>query len=325
MTTPGPGAPLRPLGVGEVLDRAVNLCVKFFMPLATIYVFYAIPLGVVTFFSSQGLQRVIRVFTDAANAHGGKGLSQEQVATAFQSRPEDVVWSLVSLVFVVFISPLPTAALIEATTAFYLGRASSVKQAYRVALDRYLNMFGVGVLFYLCGSVVYLILILVVLACFLAFAAIATVAKVAAIVIAVVLSIAATIAIVVLGLVLLLSLQIAYFSCVVERANFAVAFSRSLKRTFTGIGFKRSLLIGLVYVAIIFGIGFVTLAGEALVVGLLKLPVLGTVYETIVRLATAAFTTAFVGIFYLDLRVREEGLDLQFAAERVEPQATLAT
>jgi hypothetical protein len=242
-----------------------------------------------------------------------------------QSKPEDIAWSLISIVFVFFISPFPTAALIEATTAFYLGRASSVKQAYRVALDRYWNMLGIGVLFGLAGSVVYTILIVLVFAAVLAFAAIAAAAKVVAIVAGVIVGVVFGVALAALALVLLLSLQIAYFSCVVERANAAIAFARSLKRSFTGIGFKRSLSIGLVYVAIVLGIGLVSLAGEAVVVGFLKFPILGTVYETVVRVATAAFTTAFIAIFYLDLRVREEGLDLQLAAERVEPQATLAT
>jgi hypothetical protein len=104
---------------------------------------------------------------------------------------------------------------------------------------------------------------------------------------------------------------------VVERANFTSAFATSLKRTFTGIGLKRSLLIGLIFLAISLIISLVTALGEGVIVALVHSTVLATIYQTLVRIATAAFTTAFIGIFYLDLRVREEGLDLQLQAQQL--------
>jgi hypothetical protein len=49
------------------------------------------------------------------------------------------------------------------------------------------------------------------------------------------------------------------------------------------------------------------------------------VYATIIEVATAAFTTAFITIFYYDLRVREEALDLQIAAQAAQTGAQLST
>ena len=141
-----------------------------------------------------------------------------------------------------------------------------------------------------------------------------------AVVLGVIVGIIAVVAILAAGIVFLFALQISYFSCVVERANAAAAFGRSMKRAFSGIGLRRTLLIGLVYVAIFLGIALVSAGGQAVVIGLLRAPVLGAIFQTVVRLCTAAFTTAFIGIFYLDLRVREEGLDLALASDRAEAQ-----
>jgi hypothetical protein len=84
---------------------------------------------------------------------------------------------------------------------------------------------------------------------------------------------------------------------------------------FFGVGLQRALLVGLAYVAILLGIEFVSSVGAVVLIGIVHSSVAGVAYETIVRVITAAFTTAFIAIFYFDLRVREEGFDLQLAAQ----------
>jgi hypothetical protein len=125
----------------------------------------------------------------------------------------------------------------------------------------------------------------------------------------------ATILVLAVCLVVALAWQVSYFACVLEQQNFAVAFVSGIQRVFKGVGLQRALLVGLAYVAILIGITLVSGLGETLLIGLVHSAVAGTVYTTIVRVATAAFTTAFIAIFYYDLRVREEGLDLQLAAQ----------
>ena len=47
--SPGVPTTLRPLGLGELLDRAVTLCVRNFWPLAAIYVGFAVLVEVLQF------------------------------------------------------------------------------------------------------------------------------------------------------------------------------------------------------------------------------------------------------------------------------------
>ena len=128
--------------------------------------------------------------------------------------------------------------------------------------------------------------------------------------------------IVALALVVALAIQMSYFACVVERLPFITAFARGLSRVFNKVGLRRAFLVGLAYVAIFLGVYFVTVAGQAVLYGLVRSNVAGSAYSTLVEVATAAFSTAFIAIFYFDLRVREEGLDLQVAAAGNAPAST---
>ena len=320
MEIPASNATLRPLGIGEVLDRAVNLCVTYFIPLAGIYVVYAIPVAVLTFFSSQGLAHIMQAVTDQVQAGHGK-LTPEGINAALIASPASTPFAFLLFAVTIFGAPLPAAALIEATTALYFKRATSFRQAYRVALDRYFPMLGVSMLYLFCGLAIYAVAILLVVFLIIGLVLLTSAAKTVGIVLSVILGTAFGLAGLGFLLVMILAWQISYFTCVVERATFTRAFVSSLKRTFSGIGLKRSLLIGAIFFAISIVLSLVTAGGEAVIVGLVHSTVLATIYETIVRVGTAAFTTAFIGIFYLDLRVREEGLDLQMQAQQLNVPA----
>ena len=320
MQVPSSNAILRPLGVGEVLDRAVNLCVTYFMPLAAIYVVYAIPVGFLTYFSSQGFAHIVQTMTDQIHAGHGK-LTADGINAALSSSPGNGTATFFLLAIALFGAPLPAAALIEATTAFYFKRTSSFSEAYRVALDRYFPMLGVTLLYLLCGGALYGIVIVIAIFLIIGLVLVTSAIKTVGIALSIAIGTVFVLAGLAFLLVMILAWQIAYFTCVVERASFTGAFVSSLKRTFSGIGIRRSLMIGAIFFAISLILSLVTAGGEAVIIGLVHSTVVATIYETIVRVGTAAFTTAFIGIFYLDLRVREEGLDLQLQAGRLSVPA----
>jgi hypothetical protein len=310
----GPGETLRPLGLGEVLDRAVTLCVKQFLPFAMVYLVYAVPLAVVSYFASQDLAHVLATVADAAKRQPGDPSAVLRALQPAQSLNGPTV-----LLFAVsfLVGPLAIAALTDAVAASYLGRAPTFASAYRVGLGRWLPMIVINVLYLAAGVVVYLVTIVALVLLMFGLFAISVALHGVGIAISVMVGIAATIAGIAFAIVVTLALQVSYFTCVVEGASAWRAFVVGLRRIFARVGIKRALLVGVAYLAIVVGIGIVSLIGQSVLVGLLRSTVAGTVYATLVRVATAAFTTAFVGIFYFDLRVREEGFDLELAAERV--------
>jgi len=307
--------PLRPLGVGELLDRAVTLCVRFFLPFSLIYLAYGIPLGVVNYFASRGVTTLIQAFADQLKAQSTGGRTDPHaLATAMANGGSDPLWSLALIAMTFFISPLAGAALIDATSAASFGRLPTFASAYRTALSRWPNLMGVNLLYVLAGLAIYVAIVVVAVLIVFAIVGITTAVHVVGIVVGVLIGIVFVLFAIAFFLVASIAWQISYFACVVERLNFVASFSSGLARVFGGIGLKRSLLVGLVLMAVGIGIWLVTLAGQGVLIGLLRSSIAGTVFTTLVSVGTAAFLTAFMTTFYFDLRVREDGLDLQLAA-----------
>jgi hypothetical protein len=307
---------LRPLGLGELLDRAVTLCVRYAMPFSLIYLVYGVPLGVINYFSSQGMTSFIQALTDQMKAQtSGHEADPHALSTAFANSSSTGVWTVLLLVFVFFVSPLVTGGLIEATSEAYFGRVPTFERAYRVALERWLNLVGINMLYGLAAGALYLIVVIVLFVVALGVIGIAAAAHTVGIVIGVIIGIIFTVAILSFALVIAIAYQMSFFACVIERSNFVASFTSGLGRVFNGIGLKRSLLVSLAYVAVAIGITIVASVGEIVLVGLLRSPIAGAVFRILISLATAAFLTAFMSAFYFDLRVREEGLDLQLAAQ----------
>ena len=322
MSSSPPVPSLRPLGLGELLDRAVTLCVANFVPLSLLFLVYAIPLGIVQYFATKDVTSVLQAITEAlqSQAAGGKSGDPQAIQHALAAAPSLNGWypALIALMF--FGGPLPTAALIEATSALYLGRASTFGDAYRAALGRWLPLIGINLLYLIAGVILYIgvVLALVVLIFGLAFVTAAV--HWLGILIAVLIGTVALFAGIGFFIVVTLALQVSYFTCVVEGGGPVTSFGRGIRRVFVGVGLKRSLLVGIAFFAVALAIGIVSAFGEGALFAAVHNSAVGVAYSTIVRIATAAFTTAFLAIFYFDLRVREEGLDLQLAASAAQTQ-----
>ena len=186
-------------------------------------------------------------------------------------------------------------------------------------------LVGLNVLYVACGGAVYLVSVVFLVFVVIALAFVTVQARAIGIALDVVVGGTFLIAALAFGIVAALAIQISYFTCVVERAPCVTAFSRGLSRVFARVGLQRALLVGVAFVAIGIGIFLVSLVGQSIILGIIHSEALGTAYATLLRIATAAFTTAFVAIFYYDLRVREEGLDLQLAAQATALDAPPAT
>ena len=323
MNVSGQQPMLRPLGLGEVLDRAVTLSVKHFVPFALILVVYTIPLGIVQYFATADFARIMHTITAtiAAQAAAGKPADPKVLSQALGSGQPLNGWYGLLGMLVFFVGPLPAAALIVACAAFYLGRSVTFGEAYRTALGRWLPLVGINLLYLGAGLLLYMVLVLLGVALIFGIVLITTALHAVGIALAVIVSLLATVLAVAFFIVAALAMQVSYFTCVVEGAGAVAAFSRGLRRVFVGVGLSRSLLVGAAFLAIGIGITMLSFVGESVLLGLLQNSIASTAYATVLRIATAAFTTAFVAIFYFDLRVREEGFDLQLDADRMRAPA----
>lgn len=313
---------LRPLGVGEILDRAVTLCVRNFPLLALIWGVFAVVSAVLTFLGTADQSKFYGALADAIRqqSHGGT-FDWSALARANGGGVPFNGWTIAFFAWIVLLSPLPTAALIAATSFFYLGRRTTFGEVYRIALHRFLNLFMYNLLWLVCVPIVYIVFVLAGIAIGIALFALAAVLHTVGIVINVILGTILGLAFFAFALVAGLGYSVGFYTCVIERRNFAESFTAGLRRVFARAVLGRSLLLGLVYLAVTLGYLIVSTMGQAVLYGLVRSQALGVAYTTLLEIAAIVFLTTFITIFYYDLRVREEGFDLQLSASDVAAAA----
>ena len=313
---------LRPLKLGEILDRAVTLTVRYFVPLASIYVVFAIPLAVVQYFASRDFARFMTEVTSAigVQASGGKPVDPNVLMRHLAGASGPSGWTTAMFALLFFVGPLATAALTYAIAAYYEGRPVTFGSAYRVGLARWLPLIGINLLYVAAALALYVAVVMigVILAFGLVF--ITQFAHAVGIALAVLAGAAALLAVALAGALGLVALQTSYFTSVVEGAGVVRSFARGVTRVFGRLGFGRALLVAAAYLAVGLGLVVVNLAGDALLAGLLRSAIAAEAFSAVLRIVSVAFLGAFVGVLYFDMRVREEGYDLELAAQAVQSQ-----
>jgi hypothetical protein len=284
-----------------------------------------VPLAVAQYFGFADQTKVFGALNDIAQANSaGKPVpdgAMQKLLTPAVFNGWTVVWGMLYL----FIAPLSGGALVAGVASFYLGKTATLSDAYRRALPQWGHLLLVNLMFLIVAGIAETVIVLLALILGFGIFAIASAAKGLAIALAIIFGLLLVLVLIAAVLVGTLAWQMAFIDCIVERSNFIVAFSSGLRRVFAGVGFRRSVVVGLAYFAISIGVALVGALGSAVIYGVVRSHVLGQSFTTLVALVTAAFTTAFMTIFYYDLRVREEGYDLQLAAGAALPNDALTT
>lgn len=276
----------RPLGVGEMLDRAVTLAVKNFVLFALILVAY----------------RLVVYGISLLYAHEAPALLHAVSLDTFiflRLGPASVfLYSLITGLLEIVLS----GALIAAANAAYRSQRIAFVEVYRTAFRRWPSLFGYNVV-WIVGFLIVFIPI-----------GIALVQSTGAPRSAEFVFVTAGILWLVIGFV-----RTPYvcgsFRCVVEERSSFEAFTASMKNEFSRALWGRSFVIGFVFQA--FGLlSFVPLVTRFWSVGSHIhlwtgfVPVFFQIAEGVV----AIYLSALGAVVYYDMRVRGEGLDLQLSA-----------
>ncbi len=319
MDASGPTVSLRPLGIGEVLDRAVTLCVKFFVPLLVVYVVFAVPYGIVAFYGAHDYTQMVTALGDAMRTSAGHPARSpadlQRELAGIHGGPSLVLLGIAAF----FVAPLAQAALIEMISADYLGRPTSFAQAYGAALARWLPLVGINLLFAVLGVFAYLAAIVVGLFLGVAVAIVAHFVVGLGIALGVIFGLTYLLALLAFGVLAVLTWYLSYMACVVEKMPSAGAFTTAVRRVFRSLDIRRSLLFGFAFLAIVFGIALLSLAGTVGIAELVHSDVVVSLFQIVLSIVSSIFSLAVLCVFYFDLRVREEGLDLQLAARTIAP------
>ena len=307
-------ASLRPLGIGEILDRAVTLSVRYFVPLALIWAVYAVPFVLLAYFLGGDSAKFFKTMIDVMSKANGAA-DPNAIAKQLAANQPSTAWLPAYFAFALFTYPLVKAALLRAVSAIYLNKeVIGFRAAFQGALAQWLQLILLTLLWVAFGVLAYIGLILIGVVVGIIFGLLIYITKAFGVVVAVIAGVIAVAGIIAVAAVAFVAFYVSYVTQVVESSGFIRSFSLALTRV-AGRTTRRSLLFGLAFLAVEIGISVIGFASSALSYGLVRSNLLGVILGGVLSLLTAIFFAAMMTIYYYDTRVRTEGLDLQLEAQ----------
>lgn len=318
---------LRPLTVGEVFDRSVNLYFKNFLLLTSLLAIVILPLLLLQYLGTKDWVGAYFALIVNAMQHPSSSppLGLETLTDAIA---RDQVWSLLAQLVAVVGIPLSQTAVVVAVSRAYLGLKTTFAECYRMAFKRIGWVVLVWLMWLTAFFVIFFAAFVVMAFVIAALAGAAAMlhgdVRIAVIVLAAVLSIVFAIAAIGLAIALYIAFSFSVVSAIVEGADPIRAISSAFSRTFGGGQFWRSMTVSLAIFAVTFGGSmFIALFGAAAAY-FLKSAEVYILASALGNVFLGAFAYVVVAVYYYDVRVRREGLDLQLLSTRLGQAAPTA-
>jgi hypothetical protein len=304
---------LRPLGFGEIFDRAVTLYIRNFVPFAAIVAVMIAPLAILQYILDASMQpqfqAMIRIFTS------GERISGEEMPSIFSS-PTTVALLIILVLVTYAIWPFALNAVAVGVARLYLNRPIEFRACYAVVLGRWLpivGMIGIDVLVFLAWYAAALILIL---ACAFLIGVIVAISPGAAFLFGVLIGFVGFIVLLPSLAPLIVALTFAMYSVVIEERGVMDSVRLGFARIFNRGEFWRALLFSIAVAAVMFGassiFGFV-----GIIAAFAHLPALQAIVESLGRAIISPFAVVLMAIYYFDVRIRREAFDLEAGLERL--------
>ncbi len=293
---------VRPLDLGDIFDRAINLYARHFRAFAGIALVAIVPLALVQYFELRlegpQLGALLAVWQHPER------LGTQRLPALFDS-PSSIALTVLSVVAGYVLTTFAVCAVGVATSDAYRKEPISVGAAYRTTLARWpaiLGMLGIvlGVLI-LCYVVLVFIVSIPLIVGVMFSSALALIAPIV--------TLLAVVAIFLTLALLLVLGAFAFFGIAVEGRSVAAAIELAVSRIFTRPQFRRALLC-----AIAAGAVMTVPAGlvdTVAFLGLGRWPAAYVGLDSIVRCAILPFAALILAVYYFDVRVRREGFDLE--------------
>jgi len=312
-TTPtAPAGLLRPLGFGELFDRAVTLYIRNFTPFSLIVLVVMLPYALAQY-SMQA-----RSLAQLGTMLGRPGAKPVDPLSGYGSLG-DAAFAILLVLTLLVVLPFVFGAVAMGVARLYRGEAVDLRSCYGRALRHVGRMFGLmgmnvliflGIYFGIALSTFLLVAITV------GVGQLGTAGLVAGIVVDVVAGIAA------MGLliVVILSMGFSILAVVIEERRVFDAIGEGFSRVFSRGEFGRALLFALAWAAISL-VSAGTVYAFMFLALYLHQPWIVTVENVVVTTVSYAFSTVLLAVYYYDVRIRREGLDLETQLESLASTA----
>jgi hypothetical protein len=300
---------LRPLGAGEILDRAVTLFVRRFVPISVTLAIAIVPLLIIEAILAPASTNALG---DIARAVAAGSRGETNGALAALSRDQTGPAAFAGVMAITFAGRiLMWSAILAVASAAYAGAAVTVGAAYRVGVRCWFAQLVVGITFSILGMVA---LIPVFIGYVIAVIGVVLLAALHVETLAIVFAVIA--GIVVLGGFLLvgawvfMTYQVASAAIVLEALSPITAVTVALRRTFARATWWRTVVAGLIALVMTQGATLVFAAVGLLLAALTHLAPVSFAVLGVGQILVEGLLAVFVVVYATDMRVRREGFDL---------------
>ena len=307
-----PVSDLRPLSIGEMLDRAFTIAMRHLLSFTAIVAIVVLPQLVIGYLLAKG---PFSVFTGALL--NPDPASVPDPSKVFGAYANAAPYLLLLFGLLVFFVPLANAAVVSGVSRAYLGMPVRFGECYRDALPRWLSVITLALLWIVTVFVAFLTLALMIGMLGGGLAIIGGSMGTPGAVVAVILATALGIIMILLALELYLAAAFSFVGAVLERQPAGTAYATGFRRVFGEGQMWRSLGVAAAACGIGIGIEIVEAIIAAVAVGLTRSVLIEYVLLGIVNVFVYPFLFAVVAVCYYDVRIRREGFDLQLLAAQL--------
>jgi hypothetical protein len=325
MSSEAPAVNLRPMSVGEMLDRGFTVYFRNILVLTGALVVVIVPTMLLQYLASRDMLGFDISMISSAIKNPSSPPPQPDVNQFTSAYMNSLPLMGLSMLLSVIALPFANAAVIAGVSRSYLGERISLAECYRDAFRRWAHVLLLAVLWIVAILVAYFaFVILLVLLTFVFAAIIAAGARFPA-----VLGFAAAIVVVPGFIWFLLTLQqlymtwaLSFAAVVVESADPMKAFGSSFARVFSKGAYWRSFGVAAAITGIIIALE-VIIAGLGIAIYLIFKPppdTLAPLFYGAITFMTVIYTPlmfSIVAMYYYDARIRREGFDLEHLARQL--------
>ena len=312
-TTP-PAGLLRPLGFGELFDRAVTLYVRNFLPFSGIVLVLLVPLGVLQYFMDAGQSDQWAAIFATIKAGGASAPSTPHLSPVYY------LLLAVVLLFGALLLPFALNAVAIGVARIYTGGTVGVRACYAAALRRFWQTIGMIVMQAVIVGSAYGAMAMVVVILFIAGIALLSGSKIGGIIVLIVAS-AALLAMLTILVVIAMAMGFAMYGVVIEGRGVFDAIGAGFTRIFARAEFWRAVLIAL-SMGVIYLAGILAASGLEILAQIAHLTILTVLVQTATSTVLYAAGVVLFAVYYYDVRIRREGLDVEAGLQNLVAPTT---
>jgi hypothetical protein len=288
---------MRPLSAGEILDRAVTLFVRAFIPIVTVAAVLYIPIFVLEGLLAGGS-------IDAIVHSVGRPGAQPDLPPSFFA-----AYFSTLLLFNIVPLLVQTAVCVTVDGA-YRGEVVALGAAYRQSLRRFWHQLAASLLFgaALAGVLYFLIFVVFAIGFVGALSHLPVLAEIIGGVVLGVIGLAIVVVLIAWGY---FGYALAALSIALGRNNFINALLLSFRTILAPAHRWRALTAGFIVFAVLLVSEIIAAAIAALFIFVVKIPQIAIALPGVIVILATCFLTTYVIAFAYDLKVRSQGFDLE--------------